>query len=269
MIFTEHANIFPAMIKARAAVSEIVKDSKGNYGRYADLATINAAIQPALGANGLAIVQEVSTDPVPNGLLVTVETWLCHSSGEYIQFTPLVLPVSKPDAQGVGSAITYGRRYTLMAALNLSADDDDGQAAVGKPTTQHRQPLSSEKNAPEPPPSNGNGKVVAEDPADMLEWAANAHASSEGPASARMYGYLASQIDGITEAGAHNTILGAMVHREVSSENPVGYALASQLLTWIVKEKGKGEEKQPNPDYNPAKVATIQALWAQQKAMTK
>jgi hypothetical protein len=173
MIFAEHANIFPAMIKARAAVSEIVKDSKGNYGRYADLATINAAIQPALGANGLAIVQEVSTDPVPNGLLVTVETWLCHSSGEYIQFTPLVLPVSKPDAQGVGSAITYGRRYTLMAALNLSADDDDGQAAVGKPittskpTTQQRPPLASEKHTPEPPaengdvlfaPENGNGK---------------------------------------------------------------------------------------------------------------
>jgi hypothetical protein len=140
MIFTECKHIFPAMIKARGSVSEIVKDTKGNFGKYATLAGINDAIMPALVANGLTVAQEVSTDYHDATLLVTVETWLCHTSGEYIQFAPLALPVDKPTAQGVGSAITYGRRYALMAALNLSADDDDGQAATDSRPAQRPAP---------------------------------------------------------------------------------------------------------------------------------
>jgi hypothetical protein len=60
---------------------------------------------------------------------VEVETMILHKSGEYLAET-LFMPVSKYDAHGVGSGITYARRYGLMSLLCLAADDDDGNAAV-------------------------------------------------------------------------------------------------------------------------------------------
>jgi hypothetical protein len=62
---------------------------------------------------------------------VSVTTRLIHSSGQWIEFGPLTVPMSKQDAHGVGSATTYARRYGLSAALGIVADDDDGNAAVG------------------------------------------------------------------------------------------------------------------------------------------
>ena len=58
---------------------------------------------------------------------------ILHKSGEYMSET-LSMPVGKNDAHGIGSAITYARRYGMSALLNLAADDDDGNAAVAKPT---------------------------------------------------------------------------------------------------------------------------------------
>jgi hypothetical protein len=67
---------------------------------------------------------------------VIVETILTHTSGQWIQ-SELALPLLKADPQGVGSAITYGRRYGLAAIIGIVADvDDDGNAASGKSTKQ-------------------------------------------------------------------------------------------------------------------------------------
>jgi len=62
---------------------------------------------------------------------VEVETMLTHKSGEFMSET-LRLPVGKWDAHGIGSAITYARRYGLMSLLGIATDDDDGNAAVEK-----------------------------------------------------------------------------------------------------------------------------------------
>jgi hypothetical protein len=61
---------------------------------------------------------------------VRVETMILHSSGEWICCGILALPVSKKDAQGYGSALTYARRYSLSAAVGVAPEDDDGNAAT-------------------------------------------------------------------------------------------------------------------------------------------
>lgn len=136
MIISEDKKaIAGAFIKARGAMNATVaKDAKGNFGKYATLAAIVEATTEAFVANGLAIVQEVSTDE--HG--VTVETWLVHESGATMEFKSLTLPLSQRTPQAVGSAITYGRRYALAAICGLAPDDDDGQAAQDASKTPQR-----------------------------------------------------------------------------------------------------------------------------------
>jgi hypothetical protein len=126
-------HLVAALAKARRAFKPIKKSAENPfYGtKYADLASLIDATKEALSAQELAILQPVRT--VINGSCqVEVETLLVHSSDEWISST-LVVPCTKGDAQGIGSAITYGRRYSYGAILNLaSEEDDDGNAAVGK-----------------------------------------------------------------------------------------------------------------------------------------
>ena len=94
--------------------------------KYADLAAVVDAVKPALAEHGLWFRQ--ITHPADGG--VCVETVIHHSSGESLSCGPLFVPASKQDAQGFGSALTYCRRYSLMAAFGVPAEDDDGNAAV-------------------------------------------------------------------------------------------------------------------------------------------
>jgi len=124
----ELAKLAAALCKAQAAMGGAKKDSTNPHFKnaYADLASIWDAVRKPLTDNGLAVVQFPRT--TRNG--VEVETMLVHSSGEYMTDV-LWLPVLKMDAQGVGSAITYGRRYALMAVTGIApVDDDDGNAAA-------------------------------------------------------------------------------------------------------------------------------------------
>jgi hypothetical protein len=94
--------------------------------KYADLSSVVDAVKPALAEHGLWFRQ--ITHPADGG--VCVETVIHHSSGESLACGPLFVPASKQDAQGFGSALTYCRRYSLMAAFGVPAEDDDGNAAV-------------------------------------------------------------------------------------------------------------------------------------------
>jgi hypothetical protein len=95
--------------------------------KYADLASVRAVIRGPLSKNGLSVVQL----PRAQSGLVEVDTMLIHKTGEYISET-LRMPVNpqQMNAHGIGSAITYARRYGLMSILCLAADDDDGNGAV-------------------------------------------------------------------------------------------------------------------------------------------
>lgn len=95
--------------------------------KYADLAAVRAVIREPLAKNGLAIVQ--GPRRAEGG--VEVETMLIHKSGEWISES-VFIPITKWDAHGMGSGITYGRRYGLMSILCIATEDDDGNSAVEK-----------------------------------------------------------------------------------------------------------------------------------------
>jgi hypothetical protein len=128
------AGLAAALAKAQGAMKGALKDSANPFfkSKYADLASVVDAIRAAFSANGLSYIQTVEPSDKDE---VRVETTLLHSSGEWISCGVLALPVSKVDAQGYGSALTYCRRYSLSAAAGVSTElDDDGNAAsLAKP----------------------------------------------------------------------------------------------------------------------------------------
>src|SRR5262245_38614194 len=99
-----------ALSKAQGTMKNAVKDSDNPFykSKYADLASVSDACKPHLAANGLAVVQ---LPTMREGKLV-LEYAILHNSGEWIGSEIEMTPV-KSDPQGIGSAITYARRYTL------------------------------------------------------------------------------------------------------------------------------------------------------------
>ena len=122
-----------ALSIAQGQIEDATKSSKNDFykSKYADLASVRAAIRQPFADNGLSVVQFPRT--VPGG--VEVETMLLHSSGEFMAET-LFMPV-KHEPHPIGSGISYARRYALMSIANLAADDDDGNAAqTAKPVAE-------------------------------------------------------------------------------------------------------------------------------------
>lgn len=120
-------NIATALVKAQKAFAPALKTSTNPHfkSKYADLSACVEAVIDALNANGIALIQRTYEDQ--SG--VTVETVFIHESGEILESGKLHVPASKQDPQGYGSALTYARRYSLMAASGIAPEDDDGNAA--------------------------------------------------------------------------------------------------------------------------------------------
>jgi hypothetical protein len=120
-------NIATALVKAQRQFSPALKCSTNPHFRskYADLAACLEAVQDPLNDNGIALLQVTHDDATG----VTVETLFIHESGEQISGGKLHVPASKQDPQGYGSALTYARRYSLLAACGIAPEDDDGNAA--------------------------------------------------------------------------------------------------------------------------------------------
>lgn len=118
-----------ALAKAQAELRNPAFDSTNPHFRskFASLACVRDTITPILAKHGLSVSQLPTNDHEGRPC---VETMLLHSSGQWISST-LAVPVAKSDAHGAGSAITYARRYSLMAIVNVVGDeDDDGNQAV-------------------------------------------------------------------------------------------------------------------------------------------
>lgn len=121
--------------------------------KYADLGNVIDAIKPALRDHGLSFTQ-ICHD-ADNA--AKVETLILHASGQSLSCGVVSVPVSKHDAQGYGSALTYARRYSLAAAFGVAPEDDDGNAAAkATPKKDAKEPdkLKEEKpkSADTPPP---------------------------------------------------------------------------------------------------------------------
>jgi hypothetical protein len=128
MTTTKSATLASALATAFAQFEAAAKDANNPHfkSKYADLPSVIEAVKPALIANRLFFIQ--ATHDVDGG--VCIETQVHHESGESMSFGRLFVPASKNDAQGFGSALTYARRYSLMTAFGIPAEDDDGNAAT-------------------------------------------------------------------------------------------------------------------------------------------
>ena len=124
-------NLATALVKAQQAFGPALKSSTNQHfkSRYADLAACVEAVVDSLNNNGIALIQQ--NQPSPDGVIV--ETIFLHESGESLNCGQLFVPANKHDAQGFGSALTYARRYSLMAACGIAPEDDDGNTASRRP----------------------------------------------------------------------------------------------------------------------------------------
>lgn len=127
-------NIATALVKAQKAFAPALKSSTNPHfkSKYADLSACVEAVVDSLNANGIFLNQQTSESD--SGVIV--ETVFIHESGELLNCGKLHVPASKQDPQGYGSALTYARRYSLMAACGIAPEDDDGEAATRKPSKQ-------------------------------------------------------------------------------------------------------------------------------------
>lgn len=143
-----------ALSKAQGELKHAAKSAENPFfkSHYADLAGVTDACRGVLAKNGLSVIHGAeSTD----GLMVTVTCRLMHKSGQWIE-TALALKPTKSDPQGMGSAITYARRYTLAAIVGVATEDDDGNAAsapVPERATRNREVPA------QPPKQSGPSKT--------------------------------------------------------------------------------------------------------------
>ena len=137
-------SIAAALAKAQANMGKALKQANNPHfkSKYADLSSVMDACLPSLNEAGIAVIQPTGENE--HGRYV--ETILIHGeSGESLACSvPLI--VAKNDMQGYGSAVTYGRRYGLMAMAGIAPEDDDGNAA-GKaaPKVQPPAPISEQQ----------------------------------------------------------------------------------------------------------------------------
>lgn len=137
-------NLAKAMASAFPEIEGAVKDKTNPHFRtkYADLGNVVDAIKPALSKHGLWFCQVAHNIPDH----AAIETIIVHASGESMSTGVVAIPVSKADAQGFGSALTYARRYSLSAAFGVAPSDDDGNAAVvAKPTPKAKPEVDPDR----------------------------------------------------------------------------------------------------------------------------
>lgn len=150
-----------ALVKAQSQMGNAVKDAKNPFfkSKYADLNSVREACIPALNLNGISVLQPTS---VLEGKLY-VETLLLHESGEYISGLYEVVVGKANDPQSLGAAISYSRRYGLQSMVNIGADDDDAEGAMGR---THKAETKTETPKVEAPPARKGGFGVAK-PTDL------------------------------------------------------------------------------------------------------
>lgn len=142
-------HLMKAMHAVQGAVDGVAKDAKNPHfkSRYASLESVVDTIRKPCQAAGLVVVQ--APGAIEDGT-ISITTMIAHAeSGEWLR-SVMQIPLSKNDAQGAGSAITYGERYSLMALFNLPPVDDDGEAAAVS-----RQSAPPAREPVPPRPANG------------------------------------------------------------------------------------------------------------------
>jgi hypothetical protein len=131
LVRAQTPSLAASLAKAQSEIQNPKFDSMNPHfkSKFASLAAVRNAIIPVFARHGLSVVQDLqATD---RG--ISCLTILLHSSGERMDIGPLVMPASKADAQGFGSAATYARRYALLAMAGVAGEEDDDGNAASKP----------------------------------------------------------------------------------------------------------------------------------------
>ena len=165
----ERAPFAKAFVAAQMATDAVKKAATNPAfkSKYADLSEVVEAVVPALNKAGIGVMQFPEFD----GDWVSVTTTLMHETGASVTGTLRLRP-SKADPQGVGSAITYGRRYSLLAMTGAAPEDDDGQAASG-PRQEPRQTRREEPQESAAVQAAGVAIDLCDSEAVLAKWSAS------------------------------------------------------------------------------------------------
>lgn len=226
-----------ALAKAQAQVQAASKDrtNPAFRSKYADLASVWDACREAITSNGLAIVQLAEDHEVGR---VALRTILIHASGEFIQ-TVVSAPLGKNDAQAVGSALTYLRRYSLSAMVGVAPDDDDGNAATGRSDNHDRD----NRNPFDGAPPRDNVRPPPREPTPIRPPANQPAATDEGHDPSWQSDRVAFCAR-LGEMGLNYEIVKAVV---TARGNPKPSALTTdrrkKLVAWLATDEGKAAIK--------------------------
>lgn len=163
------AAIAEAFAAAQSELENVTKDkvNPAFKSQYATLAAVLDVVRPVMAKHGIAIIQAPGNNEHGH---ITVTTTLAHKSGEWMSST-VVVPTPKNDAQGVGSAISYGRRYSLAAMCGVAQEDDDGNAASTNGNAPSRPVSTATQPSPRPQaPAPQKGNPVDSAKADVRRW---------------------------------------------------------------------------------------------------
>lgn len=168
--------LYAALARAQSQISVPGKNAVNPAfkSRYVDLSAVLAAVLPAWNANGLAITQFPVVAEDCSSIELT--TLISHTSGEWME-SSIRMPVGKRDPHGIGSAITYARRYTVASIAGLMQDDDDGNLASqvdvsrveARNVVRQTAPAPAPAPAPKAPPAPAAAPAPAPVPAPAVE----------------------------------------------------------------------------------------------------
>ena len=136
----EKQTLIQALVKAQSEMSHATFDQTNPHfkSKFASLKSVIDAVKPALNDNGIAYIQK--SVPMDGG--IAVET-VFYGHGEELSTGPVPVPIDRNNAHGLGSALSYGKRYSLVLACGIAADeDDDGNAATKSPPKRKPQSVT-------------------------------------------------------------------------------------------------------------------------------
>ena len=210
---------------------------RGNVtSKYAGLDDALEATQPALGKNGLVVIQF----PINDTDRVGVFSMLVHTSGEFIG-DGFTLPLAKQDPQGGVAAVTYARRCGLLAILGVAAEDDDGNTAsnvkAAEKASASKAPAVVKSQAGAPPEK---AQIPNELPGSSPAPATAQTSTGTSEASAPSTASDANEIPNETELGAfrkqHVALVKLLSENGLTSET--GNPQKKKVLTYLLKTTG-------------------------------
>lgn len=235
------ANLAAALVAAQGEIQPIAKNSTNPHFRskFASLDNIVDTVRPVLAKHGLGILQ--SGTPDVDGKLL-VESRLLHKSGEWLTAC-VTIPMQKNDPQGVGSALTYGRRYGLAALLCLATEEDDDGNAASRPQQRSTNQRSGEQH--DRPTRTPDSTPAAPAPQDAVSATARSKADEDKTYKGKRLGeYSDSELKGIVkQAGADHPEL-VKACRGVLAQRALGTTVDQQVDRM---KKGVEEEEKLLP----------------------